>query len=158
VKLVYTAAPGTSLVNVFPSLAIDRAGNLYIAFSDSHSVLLTVSGDQAATWTIPVRVSNGSGTKSALGPWITAGDPGKVNITWWGTSSANNNDATAQWRIFFAQSQNALAGIPIFRPDHGDGSDAPRSYLYQRHWLRQRHPQPCRILRSRPVSGRLGND
>jgi len=114
VKLVYTAAPGTSLVNVFPSLAIDRAGNLYIAFSDSHSVLLTVSGDQAATWTIPVRVSNGSGTKSALGPWITAGDPGKVNITWWGTSSANNNDATAQWRIFFAQSQNALAGIPIF--------------------------------------------
>ena len=114
VKLVYTAAPGTSLVNVFPSLAIDRAGSLYISFSDSHSVFLTVSQDQAATWSVPVRVSNGSGTKSAIGPWITAGDPGKVNITWWGTSSASNNDTTAQWRIFFSQSQNALASIPTF--------------------------------------------
>ena len=114
VKLVYTAAPGTSLVNVFPSLAVDRADNLYIAFSDSHSVFLTVSQDQAATWSVPVRVSNGSGTKSAIGPWITAGDSGKVNLTWWGTSSTSNNDTTAQWRIYFSQSQNALASIPTF--------------------------------------------
>jgi len=114
VNLVYTAAPGTSLVNVFPSLAVDRAGNLYIAFSDSHSVFLTVSRDQGTTWTVPVRVSNGSGTKSAIGPWVTAGDPGKINITWWGTNSTSNNDTTAQWRIFFAQSQSALANIPTF--------------------------------------------
>ena len=114
VKQVYAAAPSTSLVNVFPSLAIDRASNLYIVFSDSHNVFLTTSRDQAATWTVPVRVSNGTASKSAIGPWITAGDAGKVDITWWGTTSASNTDPTAQWHVFFSQSQNALASIPTF--------------------------------------------
>ena len=114
VKRVYSATSGTSLVNVFPSLAIDRSTNLYIVFSDSHNVFLTTSQDQGASWTVPVRVSNGSSTKSAIGPWITAGDAGKVDITWWGTASASNNDTTAQWHVFFAQSQNALANIPTF--------------------------------------------
>lgn len=112
-KLVYSI-PSGSLVNVFPSLAIDKGGNLYIVFSDSHNVFLTSSRDQAATWTVPVRVSNGTGTKSAIGPWITAGDVGKVNITWWGTTASSNNDVTAQWKIFFSQSLNALQNIPTF--------------------------------------------
>ncbi len=111
-KLVYTAT--SSLVNVFPSLAIDSAGNLYIVYSDSHNVFLTHSTDQAATWSAPVRVSNGSASKSAIGPWITAGDAGKVNITWWGTPAASNNDGTAQWKVFFSQSLNALQPIPTF--------------------------------------------
>ena len=111
-KLVYTAT--SSLVNVFPSLAIDKAGNLYIAYSDSHNVFLTHSTDQAATWSAPVRVSNGSASKSAIGPWVTAGDAGKVNITWWGTTATSNNDGTAQWKVFFSQSLNALQAIPTF--------------------------------------------
>ena len=111
-KLVYTAT--SSLVNVFPSLAIDKAGNLYIVYSDSHNVFLTISKDQAATWSAPVRVSNGSASKSAIGPWITAGDAGKVNITWWGTTATSNNDGTAQWKVFFSQSLNALQAIPTF--------------------------------------------
>jgi len=111
-KLVYTAT--SSLVNVFPSLAIDKAGNLYIAYSDSHNVFLTHSTDQAATWSAPVRVSNGSASKSAIGPWVTAGDAGKVNITWWGTTATSNNDGTAQWKVLFSQSLNALQAIPTF--------------------------------------------
>ena len=114
VKLVYTATPSTSLVNVFPSVAIDRGSNLYIVFSDSHNVFLTTSKDQGGTWTVPVRVSNGTGTKSAIGPWITAGDSGRVDITWWGTTAASNNDPAAQWHVFFSQSQNALNNIPTF--------------------------------------------
>jgi hypothetical protein len=113
-KLVYSAASTTSLVNVFPSLAIDRAGNLYIVFSDSHSAFLTVSKDKAASWSVPVRVSNGSDTKSVIGPWVTAGDAGKVDITWWGTSASSNLDTAAQWKVFFAQSPNALSSIPTF--------------------------------------------
>jgi hypothetical protein len=112
-KLVYSV-PSGSLVNVFPSLAIDKASNVYIVFSDSQNVFLTSSRDQAATWSVPVRVSNGTGTKSAIGPWITAGDAGKVNITWWGTTAASNNDTTAQWKIFFSQSLNALERVPTF--------------------------------------------
>jgi len=111
-KLVY--ANTVSMVNVFPSLAIDNVGNLYVVYSDSHSAFLTSSQDHGATWTYPVRVSNGSGTKSVIGPWVTAGSPGAVNITWWGTPSLSNNDSTAQWKVFFAQSQDALKSIPTF--------------------------------------------
>lgn len=114
VKLVYAATPSTSLVNVFPSVAIDRGSNVYIVFSDSHNVFLTSSKDQGANWTVPVRVSNGTATKSAIGPWITAGDSGKVDITWWGTTAVSNNDPTAQWHVFFSQSLNAVAAIPTF--------------------------------------------
>jgi len=113
-KLVYQAAQSTSLVNVFASLAIDQGGNLYIVFSDSHSAFLTSSMDHGATWTAPVRVSNGSGSKSTIGPWVTAGAAGKINVTWWGTSATSNNDNSAQWKVYFAQSQNALAKIPTF--------------------------------------------
>jgi hypothetical protein len=121
VKLVYAATPSTSLVNVFPSLAIDRGNNLYIVFSDSHNVFLTCSNDQGANWTVPVRVSNGTNAKSAIGPWITAGDSGKVDITWWGTTAGSNNDPTAQWHVFFAQSLNALASIPTFSQNIATG-------------------------------------
>lgn len=112
VKLVY--ANTVSMVNVFPSLAIDQAGNLYVAYSDSHAAYLTSSQDHGATWSTPVRVSNGSGSKSVIGPWVTAGAPGAVNVTWWGTPALSNNDTTAQWKVYFAQSQNALASIPTF--------------------------------------------
>lgn len=118
-KQVYQGT--SSLVNVFPSLAIDHAGNLYIAYSDSHAVYLTHSTDQAQTWSVPVRVSNGCDTKSAIGPWVTAGDAGKVDITWWGTSAASNNDGTAQWKVLFAQTQNALASIPTFAQSAATG-------------------------------------
>jgi hypothetical protein len=121
VKQVYSATASTSLVNVFPSLAIDRGSNLYIVFSDSHSVLLTISKDQGSTWSVPVRVSNGTDTKSAIGPWITAGDPGRVDITWWGTTAASNNDPAAQWHVFFSQSVNALASIPTFAQTEATG-------------------------------------
>jgi hypothetical protein len=121
IKQVYSATPSTSLVNVFPALAIDRSSNLYIVFSDSHNVFLTASKDQGATWTVPVRVSNGTDTKSAIGPWITAGDAGRVDITWWGTTAASNNDPAAQWHVFFAQSVNALASIPTFAQTEATG-------------------------------------
>jgi hypothetical protein len=93
-KRVY--ANKVSMVNVFPSLAIDSAGTLYIGYSDSHSVFLTTSQNYGVIWSLPVRVSNGSGTKSAIGPWITAGSPDAVNVTWWGTPALSNNDTTAQ--------------------------------------------------------------
>jgi hypothetical protein len=113
-KLVYNATSGKSLVNVFPSLAIDNAGNLYIVFSDSHAAYLTTSTDHGVTWSVPVRVSNGTTTKTVIAPWITAGDPGKINVMWWGTPASSNNDLTAQWKVFFAQSLNALDKVPTF--------------------------------------------
>jgi len=44
-----------------------------------------------------------------------------VNITWWGTTAASNNDPAAQWHVFFSQSLNALASIPTFSQNIATG-------------------------------------
>jgi uncharacterized protein YukE len=61
-----------------------------------------------------VRVSNGSQTRSAMQPWVTAGAFGKVNVTWLGSTASNFLDNTAQWQVYMAQTQNAFANVPVF--------------------------------------------
>jgi len=113
-KLVYQAATQANLANVFPIIAADRGSNLHIVFSDGHSIYLTSSANQGASWTLPVRVSNGASTKTALQPWVDAESSGKLNITWIGTPSSDSMSTTAQWQVFLAQTQNAFANVPVF--------------------------------------------
>jgi hypothetical protein len=113
-KLVFQAPSNVSLAHVFPSIAVDRGGNLYIAFSDGVTSYLTSSTDGGGTWSTPVRVNSGANAKTSVEPWVVTGDPGKVDIFFYGTSAANFNSTTAQWRIYMAQSTNALAHVPTF--------------------------------------------
>ena len=112
VKQVFAAPAGTNLANIFPVVAIDNASNVYVVFCNGTNVFLTASTNQGGTWTTPVRVNNGAGSKTTMGPWITAGGPGQVNIAFWGTSASDANSTTAQWQVFNAQSRNATNAIP----------------------------------------------
>jgi len=121
-KLVYAepvGAPG--LGNIFAAVAIDQGSGLHVVFSDSHHVFLTSSKDLGTSWTPPVRVNNGSESRSAMQPWVTAGALGKVNITWLGSSDTNVLDANAQWQVFMAQTQNAFANVPFFTQSTATG-------------------------------------
>lgn len=120
-KLVYQVSPGISLAHIFPIVAVDSAGGLYVSFSDGHNAFLTGSQDYGTTWTVPVRVNNGSDSKTAIGAWITAGSPGKVNVSWWGTSSSDFNDTAAQWKVMMAQTQNFFAKTPTFNQTAATG-------------------------------------
>ena len=111
-KQVFAAPQGVNLANIFPIVAIDSASNVYVVFCNGTNVFLTASTDQGGTWTTPVRVNNGAASKTAMGPWVTAGGAGQVNIAFWGTSDSNANSTTAQWQVFNAQSRNATAAIP----------------------------------------------
>jgi hypothetical protein len=113
-KLVYQAPDNVSLVHVFPSLALDKAGNLYIAFSDGANSFLTSSTTGGEAWTTPVRVNAGANLKTTVEPWVVAGEAGRVAVFFYGTSDASFNSPTAQWSIYMAQSQNALASVPTF--------------------------------------------
>ncbi len=113
-KLIYQAGSGISLANVFPALALDKAGNLYVVFNDGSTTFLTSSKDQGLDWTTPVKVNTGSNDHTSLEPWITAGDAGKVDIFFYGTSAASFTSSNAQWQVFMAQTQNALANVPTF--------------------------------------------
>jgi hypothetical protein len=113
-KLVVNGPPNVSIAHVFPSLALDHAGNLYIAYSDGSNSFLTSSTDGGATWKTPVIVNAGPALRTTVEPWVVAGDAGKVNVFFYGTPDASFNSSTAQWRVYMAQSQNALAPVPTF--------------------------------------------
>jgi hypothetical protein len=113
-KLAYQAPSTSSLVHVFPSINIDPTGNLYVVFSDGVASYLVTSANGGATWSTPVQVNAGANAKTSLEPWVVAGDTGKINIFFYGTSDPNFMSNSAQWRIYMAQSQNALASVPTF--------------------------------------------
>lgn len=114
------AASGNRINNIFPAIAADTAGNLYVAFADRDGDNLTVklaASADGATWTTPVTVSQGPG--QAIFPWIVAGDAGRVDVVWYGTNATGNNNNVddmkgAQWRVYLAQSLDALNATPTF--------------------------------------------
>jgi hypothetical protein len=118
-KQVYAAPPCTpalciSLVHVFPAIAADSANNLYIVFSDGTNSYYTSSTDGGASWRTPTIVQSGFGLKSTVEPWVVAGDAGRIDILFYGTTARSFMDNNANWVVYMAQSQNALARVPTF--------------------------------------------
>jgi hypothetical protein len=123
----YTGPAGTTVENSFVILAVDRGGNIHMVFAQSSTtpvrtnchVYLMSSADGGGTWTTPVQVDSGAGNNSATIPWVVAGSPGVVDITWYGSTMASpdnvpNPDVNQGqwWNVFFAQVTNALSGNP----------------------------------------------
>lgn len=102
-NVVFTAAPGTSLANLIPALAVDPTnGNLYAVWSDGHTVSFAMSTDRGSHWTSAAAVSSAPAT-TAIFPWVAAHD-GTVDVVYYGTSAASNLDPSADWHVYFAQS------------------------------------------------------
>jgi len=119
---------GTKDVNqLFAVIAVDRADNLYVVWGEGDtcrawnsicpaSVYLASSTDHGHHWSAPVKVNSPATTSNVL-PWVAAGDDGRVDVVWVGSTTSRNpsGDATADWRIYMAQSLNAHSANPTFR-------------------------------------------
>jgi hypothetical protein len=79
----------------FPSLAIDRAGNLYAVWEQAPmngsvagdtSLFYAFSTNDGTTWSAPVRVPT-PGLNNDVFASVAAGDDGRVDIAWYGTSA-----------------------------------------------------------------------
>ena len=109
-----------SFGNNFPAIAVDKAGNLYATWSDDQNVFLAFSTDHGQHWSKPKRVNHGSAATTAIYPWLTAGQAGKVDLVFYGTPAAANFQTCGQtgtftcqnepWTVFFAQNLNVLGG------------------------------------------------
>jgi hypothetical protein len=107
----------------FTVVAVDRGGNVYVVWSERHperqatDTMLAVSKDRGQTWTEPILVNRGPQTTTF--PWIVAGDPGRIDIVYYGTNakgpSPEEVPITSRWRVWMAQSVNALRTTPTFR-------------------------------------------
>jgi hypothetical protein len=114
---------------LFSTVAVDRAGNLYFAWVDSKTLKLkfSSSSDQGATWTPPL-VLNTPDFRTTVMPWLVAGDDGRVDLVFYGTTNpAHPTTNFGPWYGWMLQSLNAHAGVPSFtatrftdRPMHLD--------------------------------------
>ena len=114
---------------LFPVAAVDRAGTVYLAWSDAktYQTQYVYSTDQGAHWSAPIHV-NGAPAAVTVMPTIVAGDPGRVDIAFYGAS--NEDDPThnsGPWHVYLAQTLDADSAHPHFaqarmsdRPNHID--------------------------------------
>src|SRR2546430_1982369 len=114
-KPVYVNAnTSVSYGHQFVNVSVDRAGTVYVVYTDNHNLFYSFSTDGGQTWTGPIQV-NQAPSATAIMPWSVACDPGQLNIVWYGTSlydgttAPDNYPASAAWYGFFAQNVNAAA-------------------------------------------------
>lgn len=99
----------------FVAMALDTAGNPYELFSDGVSLVYSYSTNTGQTWSVPYQVNQGASSWAVM-PWAFAGDAGKLDVVWYGTSGCgagvtdvDNCNARATWSVFFAQNLNVFS-------------------------------------------------
>jgi hypothetical protein len=129
-------APGTVKTGGdFPTLAIDKAGNLYVVWEQAPvangvagdtSLKYAYSTDEGTTWSAPITVPTGS-LASNVFAWVAAGDDGRVGISWVGTTAHPDPSGGPQgctsggpdaidgwWSLYYAMTTNGHASAVQF--------------------------------------------
>ena len=77
---------GGNVLNLFPALSTDQAGNVYIAWIDktNFNLYYSFSTDGGKSWSAPTRVNSGQSATNEF-DWAQGGAPGRVTIAWYGT-------------------------------------------------------------------------
>ncbi|MDQ1443919.1 MAG: repeat-like domain [Acidimicrobiaceae bacterium] len=118
------AALPTTPGNNFASVAVDSAGNVYVAWSEQGTwdIYYSVAKKGALdTWSAPVRVNLEPEARTAIQPTIRVGDPGRVFVGFYAAPQFGNPDALpgGQWNAFMAYSTDGACQIdatPCARP------------------------------------------
>jgi len=135
--------PGYKTGGNFPTMAIDMAGNLYAIWEQApvngsgqitgDSVLkYSFSTNEGTSWSAPMTIST-PGLHNNVFAWPAAGDDGRVDIAFYGTSATadpgnstcgtngggkGGPDATTNgiWSLYMVQTLNGHAASPMFTP------------------------------------------
>jgi hypothetical protein len=102
-SVVFNGPPSTRVDAIFPTTAVDSAGNVYVSWSTTAGVFLSVSKNKGLTWAAATQISQAPAT-STIQPWAVAGDAGRVAVAFLGTSAASLEDPTAQWHSYVSLS------------------------------------------------------
>jgi hypothetical protein len=112
--LVHAASNiNTSYGHQFVNVSVDRKGNIYVVYTDDHNMYYSYSRNQGTTWHGPYRI-NVSPANTAIFPWSVAGDAGKIDVVYYGTSyykSGTPPDSypnSAAWHVYMAQNTNVF--------------------------------------------------
>ena len=101
----------------FTAVDLDTAGNLYVVWNERHGgnrtdTMLSYSSDHGTRWAAPI-VVNSASVPTTVFPWVAAGDPGRVDVVYYGSTSPapspQETPADATWDVYMAQSLNVLS-------------------------------------------------
>jgi hypothetical protein len=117
--MVFDGGPNTNTDDIFATLAVDNAGNVYSVFPDNlrsslnFDIWFSHSSNKAQTWSNPVAVNSDGGTN--FFPWIAAGSAGRVDFIYLHTPDLAPSDAKLSlWSTKFAQTTNGTDPVPKF--------------------------------------------
>lgn len=120
--LVVADGLASTPATIFPTSATDRAGNVYVAWSEraafGHVISYAWSTPGGRNWSSPIQISYEIGND--IMPALVAGDAGKIAIAYYESSpipgGAARPDAsyTGLWYVSVAHSLNALDEFPVF--------------------------------------------
>jgi hypothetical protein len=122
----------------FPSLAIDKAGNLYAVWEQApmtngkagdSSLMYSYSTDEGNTWSTPIQVPT-PGLANNVFASIAAGDDGRVDIAWYGAAAhvdlvnggpnacpdGGPDSVDGSWSLYMTQTLNGHASAVSFTP------------------------------------------
>jgi len=111
-KVYDNPTTSTSYGHQFVNVSVDTAGDVYSVYSDNHNVYYSFSTDHGQTWSAPSQI-NKSPANTAIEPWSVAGDAGKLDVVWYGSSyydgvtTPDNYPSSASWNVYFAQNLSA---------------------------------------------------
>ncbi|MFL5950247.1 MAG: hypothetical protein ACJ74M_01445 [Gaiellaceae bacterium] len=124
---VADTGPATNTDEIFATLAVDTAGNVYSVFPDNiaapdhFDIWFSHSSNKAATWSAPVKVNSDKGTHYF--PWITAGSSGRVDFIWLNSPDYTpSDDEESPWYVTFAQTTNGTSATPKFNQTSASSS------------------------------------
>jgi hypothetical protein len=80
-----------------------------IAWSDGHAVAFSASSDQGTTWSPPVPANIATANTDVF-PWGAAYN-GTVDVVYYSTSAASEDDLSAVWNVYLAQTTNDWASF-----------------------------------------------
>src|SRR3954447_18155365 len=92
---------GTDVSEIFPWLAIDQAGNLYVIWiaggnGGNNQVYYTASTDEGKSWTTPTQVSAPPANSNTF-PVAAAGPAGQLAVAWLGQEAGIDSDSLPSW-------------------------------------------------------------
>lgn len=103
--LVETDIPdGTPSAHGFLNdMAIDKAGNVYVVSNTEKQIQVSYSTDRGQSFT--TQVVHDAGDNEVLWPWISAGEDGRVGVSWFQADRPvpNTESVSADYRVHAAQ-------------------------------------------------------
>jgi hypothetical protein len=119
----------------FTAIDLDSAGNLYVAWNERRGgtrtdTLISYSTDHGATFSTPM-VVNSTSIPTTVFPWVAAGDPGMVDVAYYGTTSTGPSPQEVgggtKWDVYVAQSLNLFSTDPLDPPTFTEVKATPAS-------------------------------